>query len=148
MKEHFGCPIQATSNVIAGKWKVLILWHLSYASSRFSELRGLLPGISEKVLAAQLREMENDRLVIRTITQTVPPRVDYRLSPAGEGLIPIMRTMCDWAGIHLGVLPNFPQRSVEAVGSKCLPLQLIPTESIERAAPAVDTSGLSDDSSK
>jgi DNA-binding HxlR family transcriptional regulator len=148
MKEHFGCPIQATSNVIAGKWKVLILWHLSDASSRFSELRGLLPGVSEKVLAAQLRELENDRLVIRTITQTVPPRVDYRLSPAGEELIPIMRMMCDWAGIHLGVLPNFPQRSIGAAGSKRLPLQLIPTESIERAAPAGDTSGVSEDSSK
>jgi len=148
MKEHFGCPIQATSNVIAGKWKVLILWHLSAASSRFSELRGLLPGVSEKVLAAQLRELENDRLVIRTITQTVPPRVDYRLSAAGEELIPILRMMCVWAGLHLGVLPNFPQRSIGADGSKRLPSQLIPTESIERGAPAGDTSAFSEDSSK
>jgi DNA-binding HxlR family transcriptional regulator len=130
MKQHFGCPIQATSNVIAGKWKVLILWHLSFASSRFSEIRSLLPGVSEKVLAAQLRELEKDGLVIRTITQTVPPRVDYRLSAAGEELIPIMRKMCDWAGIYLGVQPNFPPRSLGVSGPVRTPSELIPTEPI------------------
>jgi DNA-binding HxlR family transcriptional regulator len=112
MKEHHGCPIQATSNVMAGKWKVLILWNLSFASSRFSELRDALPGISEKVLTAQLRELEHDGLVVRISAQTIPPRVDYRLSTAGEELVPVMRAMCDWAGVHLGVAPNFPQRAV------------------------------------
>jgi DNA-binding HxlR family transcriptional regulator len=111
MKEHFGCPIQATSNVMSGKWKVLILWHLSFSSQRFSELRGLLPGVSEKVLTAQLRELESDGLVIRISAGTVPRRVDYRLSAAGAELIPIMENMCDWAGVHLGVLPNMPQRT-------------------------------------
>ena len=56
MKNHFGCPVQATSHVLAGKWKVLIVWHLSFASHRFAELRDLLPGIIEKVLTAQLRQ--------------------------------------------------------------------------------------------
>jgi len=138
MKEHFGCPIQATSNVIAGKWKVLILWHLSCASSRFSELRNLLPGVSEKVLAAQLRELENDRLVVRTSTQSVPPRVDYRLSPAGEELIPILRKMCEWAGIYLGVAPNFPQRSLGVAGAKDPPPQPVPSAAIEPARLAGD----------
>jgi DNA-binding HxlR family transcriptional regulator len=117
MKQHFGCPIQATSNVMSGKWKVLVLWYLSSASRRFSELRGLLPGVSEKVLAAQLRELERDGLVVRISAGTLPPRVDYRLSSAGEELIPIMQTMCDWAAVHLGVLPNLPQRTVP-VGDK------------------------------
>ncbi len=112
MREHFGCPIQATSNVIAGKWKVLILWNLSIAPLRYGELRDRLPGVSEKVLTAQLRELENDGLVVRLSTQTVPPRVEYRLSSAGEDLVPVMRAMCAWAGIHLGVLPNFPQPSL------------------------------------
>ena len=58
MKEHFGCPIQATSNAIAGKWKVLILWHLSYASTRFGELRDLLPGVSEKQRAMLRRVLQ------------------------------------------------------------------------------------------
>jgi DNA-binding HxlR family transcriptional regulator len=110
MKEHFGCPIQSTSNVMSGKWKVQILWQLSFASRRFSELRGLLPGVSEKVLTAQLRELESDGLVIRISAGTVPPRVEYRLSAAGEELIPIMENMCDWAGVHLGVLPTMPHR--------------------------------------
>jgi DNA-binding HxlR family transcriptional regulator len=119
MKEHFGCPIQATSNVMSGKWKVQILWHLSFSSRRFSELRDLLPGVSEKVLTAQLRELESDGLVVRISAGTVPPRVDYRLSAAGAELIPIMENMCDWAGVHLGVLPNMPRRrgSVDLPGS-------------------------------
>ena len=103
MKDHHGCPVQATSNVIAGKWKVLILCHLSFQAYRFSELRDLLNGVSEKVLAAQLRELEADGLVVRTSAHSVPPRVDYRLSQAGNELLPIMERMCDWAGVHLGL---------------------------------------------
>lgn len=110
MKDHHGCPVQATSNVISGKWKVLILWHLSFQSYRFSELRELLNGVSEKVLTAQLRELENDGLVTRTSTHTIPPRVDYRLSLAGDELIPIMERMCEWAGVHLGVTPTLRPR--------------------------------------
>ena len=114
MKEHFGCPIQATSNVMSGKWKVQILWRLSFSSRRFSQLRDMLPGVSEKVLTAQLRELERDGLVKRISAETVPPRVDYMLSEAGRELIPIMENMCDWAGVHLGVLPNMPQRRAPA----------------------------------
>jgi len=91
MKPHHGCPVQATSNVLSGKWKVLILWHLSFQPYRFSELRNLLRGVSEKVLTAQLRELEADGLVLRSIQPTVPPRVDYRLSLAGLGIIPTFR---------------------------------------------------------
>jgi DNA-binding HxlR family transcriptional regulator len=112
-KAHYGCPIQATSNVIAGKWKVLILWQLSFQSYRFSELRDLLPGVSEKVLTAQLRELESDGLVLRRSAHSVPPRVDYRLSAAGDELIPILERMCDWAGVHLGVVPTFRPRVAE-----------------------------------
>jgi DNA-binding HxlR family transcriptional regulator len=113
MKPHHGCPIQATSNVISGKWKVEILWHLSFQTYRFSELRELLPGVSEKVLTAQLRQLERDGLVLRTSTHTVPPRVDYSLSPTGNELIPIMERMCDWAVAHLGVTPTLRPRGTE-----------------------------------
>ena len=71
MKKHFGCPVQATSNVLAGKWKVLIVWHLSFGSRRFAEIRKLLPGVSEKVLAAQLRDLERDGVVKRLSADTV-----------------------------------------------------------------------------
>jgi len=103
MKEHFGCPVQATSNVLSGKWKVLIVWKLSSSSHRFAELRDRLPGVSEKVLTSQLRELERDGIVRRIVTASVPPRVDYMLAPAGKELAPIMKAMCDWATKHLGV---------------------------------------------
>ena len=112
MKEHHGCPVQATSNVISGKWKVLILWHLSIRSYRFSELRGLLQGVSEKVLTTQLRELEAAGMLVRTSAETMPPRVDYCLSRPGEDLIPIMEQMCAWAGMHLGIQPTLPPRDV------------------------------------
>jgi len=74
MKNHFGCPVQATSNVMAGKWKVLIVWHLSFKSLRFAEIRDILPGVSEKVLTSQLRELERDKVIARLDAHTVPPR--------------------------------------------------------------------------
>jgi DNA-binding HxlR family transcriptional regulator len=109
MKNHFGCPVQATSNVMAGKWKVLIVWHLSFGSRRFAEIRDLLPGVSEKVLAAQLRELERDKVIKRLSAETVPPRVDYSLSDAGQELVPVMEAMCSWGTKHLGVAPNLPR---------------------------------------
>ena len=109
MKDHFGCPVKATSNVMAGKWKVLIVWHLSFGSLRFAEIRDVLPGVSEKVLAAQLRQLERDGVIKRLPANTVPPRVDYVLSEAGNDLIPVMEAMCGWAGKHLGVPPSLPR---------------------------------------
>jgi DNA-binding HxlR family transcriptional regulator len=110
MKDHFGCPVQATANLFTGKWKVLILWHLSFRAMRFAEVRDMLPGVSEKVLTAQLRQLEKDSLILREVTPTVPPRVDYRLSPSGEDMIPVMETMCQWSGKHLGVAGLYPRR--------------------------------------
>jgi len=114
MKEHFGCPVQATSNVMAGKWKVLIVWHLSFSARGFAELRDLLPGVSEKVLTSQLRQLERDGIIRRLVTASVPPRVDYRLSGAGEELVPIMEEMCAWGSKHLGVKPNLVRTAVSA----------------------------------
>jgi DNA-binding HxlR family transcriptional regulator len=109
MKENYGCPVKATANTLAGKWKVMIVWHLSFGTKRFAEVRDLLPGVSEKVLADQLRELEADRIILRVATPTSPPRVDYDLTQAGKELIPIMESMCDWGVLHLGVQPNFPR---------------------------------------
>ena len=114
MKDHFGCPVQATSNVLAGKWKVLIVWHLSFGSRRFAQLRDLLPGVSEKVLTSQLRQLEQDGIVRRLVTASVPPRVDYMLSSAGKDLVPVMEAMCTWATKHLGVKPNLVRSAVLA----------------------------------
>jgi len=108
LKTHFGCPIKATSNVLAGKWKVLIVWHLSFGSKRFAEIRDLLPGATEKVLTDQLRQLESDGIISRHVTDSAPPRVDYALSNAGKELITVMQAMAYWGIKHLGVPPNFP----------------------------------------
>lgn len=109
MKNHYGCPVKATTNVIAGKWKVLIVWHLSFGSRRFAELRSLLPGVSEKVLAAQLKQLEQDGVVRRISAGTSPPRVDYALTEPGMELIGVMQAMCDWGSKHFGLIPNLPR---------------------------------------
>jgi DNA-binding HxlR family transcriptional regulator len=107
--------VQATSNVIAGKWKVLIVWHLSFGSRRLAEIRDLLPGVSEKVLTAQLRELEHHGVIRRLVTETVPQRVDYILSHAGSELIPVMEAICGWGTKHLGVPPSIPRIPAKAV---------------------------------
>jgi len=109
MKNHFGCPVQATVNVISGKWKVQILWHLSFRPRRFAEFRRKLRTISEKVLADQLRQLEADGLVTRTQTDTRPPQVSYSLSKEGEKLVPMMEQLCDWGSAHFGMKPSLPR---------------------------------------
>ena len=114
VKEHFGCPVQATTNVIAGKWKVLIVWHLSFTPRRFAEIRDILPGVTEKVLTAQLRQLEWDGVVSRLVGPEVPPPVEYRLTGAGEELIAVMEAMCGWGTKHLGVMPSWPRSALPA----------------------------------
>lgn len=108
MKPHHGCPVQATVNVLSGKWKVQILWHLSFGSLRFAEVRRKLPGISEKVLAEQLRQLEMDGVVERAATETTPPQVTYSLNDAGRRLMPMMEQLCDWGSRQFGLTPSLP----------------------------------------
>ena len=111
MKNHFGCPVQATSNVFAGKWKVLIVWHLSFGSRRYMEILKLLPGVSQKVLTAQLRELEKDGVLGRFEPDSSSPHVDYFLSDAGNELVTVMEAMCAWATKHLGITPSLPRHA-------------------------------------
>jgi len=108
MKQHYGCPIKATLNVMSGKWKVLALWYLSFKPHRFAALRDLLPGVTEKVLTAQLRELQKDGVVARKSTHGSPPNVTYSLTKAGRHLIPLMEEMYGWGTKHLGIRPNLP----------------------------------------
>jgi DNA-binding HxlR family transcriptional regulator len=96
---------------------VLIIWHLSFGSLRFAEIRDVLPGVTEKVLTAQLREMEHDGVIQRSVTETVPPRVDYMLSHAGKDLVPVMEAMGDWGTKYLGVPLRLPRSMHAPVGS-------------------------------
>ncbi|AXC15058.1 Transcriptional regulator, HxlR family [Acidisarcina polymorpha] len=108
-KEHYGCPVQATINLLSGKWKVQILWHLSFQPLRFAELRRKLPKITEKVLTEQVRLLEAGGLVQRDVTPSVPPAVTYSLKPEGERLIPMLANLCDWGSQHFHMLPSLPR---------------------------------------
>jgi DNA-binding HxlR family transcriptional regulator len=109
MKVHQGCPVQATINTLSGKWKVQAVWRLSFGPLRFAELRDLLRGVSEKVLTAQLRELEKDGVVSRTAVRSSRPKVTYALSTSGQTLIPLLEGLCDWGSKQFGIKPNLPR---------------------------------------
>ena len=90
------CPVETTLTLIGSKWKVLILRDLLPGKKRFGELKKSIGSVSQKVLTAQLREMEADGLVIRTVYPEVPPRVEYELSQLGLSLKPLLDTMWAW----------------------------------------------------
>ncbi|MDT0125488.1 helix-turn-helix domain-containing protein [Paenibacillus sp. RRE4] len=92
----YGCPVEATLDVIGGKWKGIILYHLLSGTKRFNEFRRLMPDITQRMLTLQLRELENDGIVHREVYKEVPPRVEYSLTSFGFTLEPIIMLMRDW----------------------------------------------------
>jgi len=99
---------------MAGKWKVQILWLLSFGELRFAELRRKLGSISEKVLTDQLRQLEADGVIQRRVTPSVPPMVAYSLNAEGEKLVPLMEDLCDWGSAHFNMVPNLPHQRASA----------------------------------
>ena len=96
-KNETYCPVEATLSVIGGKWKVLLLWHLSTETLRFGELRKRMPEpLTQQMLTQQLRELEADGIVRRVVFAEVPPKVEYSLTDFGLSLRPILHTMADW----------------------------------------------------
>ena len=89
-------PIDATLEVIGGKYKVAILFHLKDGARRFGELRRLVPTATQRMLTTQLRQLERDALITRKVFAEVPPRVNYALSAEGKSLLPILTAMCEW----------------------------------------------------
>jgi DNA-binding HxlR family transcriptional regulator len=90
------CSVGLTVEMIGGKWKGVILYFLLDGTLRFSELRRKIPGITQRMLTLQLRELESDGLVERKVYPVVPPRVEYTLSPFGRSLDAVLRAMRDW----------------------------------------------------
>lgn len=93
---EYQCSMELTLDLIGGKWKALILWHLGENTLRFSELKKTLPKITQKMLTQQLRELETSGLVNRFIYTQIPPKVEYSLTPDGKSLLPILETLCQW----------------------------------------------------
>jgi len=94
--QNYRCTVAVTLEVIGGKWKSLILWHLSFKTLRFSQLQRRLNRITQKMLTQQLRELERDGLVHREVFAEVPPRVEYSLTELGVTVVPILQQMCQW----------------------------------------------------
>jgi len=97
-------PVERALKVIAGRWKAIILYQLFDGPKRLSELKRLLPSVSQKVLIQQLREMEEHGLVYREVFQQVPPRVDYSATRLGRSLEPVILSLCDWGRRHAAEL--------------------------------------------
>lgn len=93
---RYHCEIEAAFAIIGGKWKARIIWHIGEGEPRFNELRDILENVSPRMLAKQLRELESDGLVIRTLYPEIPPRVEYRLTSAGKALIPMLESISTW----------------------------------------------------
>jgi len=98
--QPYSCGLGPALEVIGGKWKALILWEIHKQPLRFGELRRRVPGISEKMLIQQLREMESDGLVHREVFHQVPPRVEYSVTEAGAALDDALAPLADWGERH------------------------------------------------
>lgn len=97
------CEMEITLSVIGGKWKPLILYYLGdEGTKRFGQIKSFINKISQKSLTNQLRELENDGLINRTIYPEVPPKVEYSLTQKGETLLPILEKMCEWGEKNMG----------------------------------------------
>ena len=93
----YSCPVEAMVEVIGGKWKGVILYHLLDGTKRFNELKRLKPNITQRMLTLQLRELEADGIIHREVYREVPPKVEYSLTDLGESLRPVILLMMEWA---------------------------------------------------
>ena len=95
------CPVETTLDLIGGKYKALILWHLSNGKLRFSELKKVVKNATPKMLTQQLRELEAQALIHREVFPVIPPKVEYSLTELGRSLMPILVAMRDWGSSYL-----------------------------------------------
>ncbi|KMZ41057.1 MULTISPECIES: helix-turn-helix domain-containing protein [Bacillales] len=98
---RYNIPVEATLEVIGGKWKVVILCLLAKGAKRTSELKRAMPAITQKMLTQQLRELETDNIITRNVYQQVPSRVEYDLTEYGKTLSKVLDVMCEWGESHI-----------------------------------------------
>ena len=101
MEKTDHCPVSSTLELIGGKYKALILWHLSESTLRFSELKKAISGATAKMLTQQLRELEASKLIHREVYPVIPPKVEYSLTDLGRSLMPILMAMRDWGAEYM-----------------------------------------------
>ncbi|WP_027309385.1 helix-turn-helix domain-containing protein [Caloramator sp. ALD01] len=101
-EKTYNCPVEYTLSIIGGKWKTVILWHLSNNEVlRYGELKRLVNGITHKTLSNQLKELEADGLINRKEYYQIPPKVEYSLTEKGKGLMPILKALCEWGSKNM-----------------------------------------------
>ena len=99
----YSWPIEATLDVIGGKWKPLVIYQLKDGTLRFNQIMNKVqPRITQRMLTKELRELEKDGLVDRKVYAQVPPKVEYSLTEKAQSLIPILDQLCDWGSEHMG----------------------------------------------
>ncbi|TCT02182.1 winged helix-turn-helix transcriptional regulator [Aquabacter spiritensis] len=98
---YAGCPVEAALEIIGAKWKGGTIYHLLSGEKRFSELRRLMPNVSQRILSKALRELEADGILLRTVYPAVPPQVGYRLTEKGEALRPAVLALRSFGAMHL-----------------------------------------------
>lgn len=94
--KEYHCAMDITMDFIGGKWKTVVLWYLRKDKKRFNELKKLIPGITEKMLSLQLKDLENDGIITRKQYPEIPPRVEYYLTDFGKTLIPMLEEIAKW----------------------------------------------------
>ncbi len=111
MSKTYNIGVEATMEVIGGKWKAIILCHLRNHTMRTSELRRAIPQITQKMLTQQLRELEADGIVDRHVYDQVPPKVEYCLTETGQSLNRILNQLCTWVKRRLTVVARLVKPS-------------------------------------
>ncbi len=98
-----GCSVEAAISLIDGKWKCVILFQLLRGTLRFNEIRRRVPGVTQRMLTNQLRELEADGLILRQVYAEVPPKVEYSLSPLGRSMEPVLVALKGWGDANIGL---------------------------------------------
>jgi Predicted transcriptional regulators len=96
IKCSYSCTLVLAMDIFGGKWKMVILWVLRHGVLRFGEIKKTLPGITQKMLTQQLRELEEAGIITRVVYPVVPPKVEYNLTVEGQKIIPILNQLCEW----------------------------------------------------
>lgn len=96
LNQDFHCALDVTMHYIGGKWKTVVLWYLRNEKKRFGELKALIPDITDKMLSLQLKALEEDGIIKRTVYPEIPPRVEYAFTEEGRSLIPVVEAIANW----------------------------------------------------
>ncbi|MFM9277568.1 winged helix-turn-helix transcriptional regulator [Paenibacillus jiagnxiensis] len=112
--EGRGCPIETTLDVIGGKWKGMLLYHLIDGPRRFNEFRRLYPKITQFMLTLQLRELERDGIILREVYKQVPPKVEYSLTEFGRTLEPVILSMRNWGETYQNTVEDIRLQSQQS----------------------------------